>query len=123
LITYDNLIYYKGEDNATIPSDLNPCPPIGDHHIQRSDEHKALIIDHKMGKFTPTEYRLLIPLLNGQPVSDISLIQEAFTCDASPQIRKSMEKHIDNIRSKLHLCGLTIHRITKFGYVLLEAPG
>jgi DNA-binding response OmpR family regulator len=103
-------------------SDLISCPPIGNHHIQRGDEHKALIIDHKMVKFTPTEYRLLIPLLSGQLVSDANLIREAFNCDASPLARKSMEKHIDNIRGKLYPCGLTIHRITKFGYVLLEAP-
>jgi hypothetical protein len=55
-------------------------------------------------------------------VQDNDLIQKAFTCDATPQMRKSMEKHIDNIRGKLRMCGLTISRVTKHGYVLLEAP-
>jgi DNA-binding winged helix-turn-helix (wHTH) protein len=46
-------------------SHLVTCSPIGDHHIQRNDAHRTLIVDDKMMKFTPTEYRLLIPLLNG----------------------------------------------------------
>lgn len=104
-----------------MPSSLVFCSSIGIHHIQRSDECRILLIDHILVKFTPTEYRLLVPLLSGKAVADTDLVWEAFACDVSPQVCKNIDKHIDKIRSKLHLCGLNIHRVAKYGYLLLAA--
>ncbi len=83
-------------------STLIPCPSIGTHIIQRSDASRALIIDNLMIRFTPTEYRLLLPLLNGQAVSDVELIQKAFGSRMDMSMRENLDKHIDKMRSKLH---------------------
>ena len=96
------------------------CPSIGRHHIQKSDQCRTLIVDDAMVKFTPTEYRLLVPLLCGHAMTDRDLAQAGFACDVNPQIHKSIEKHIDKIRGKLRLFELNIHRVAKYGYILLE---
>ncbi len=104
-------------------STLISCPPIGSHSLQRNDESRLLIVDHLVIKFTLREYRLLLLLLSCMPTSDTSLIQEALLSseDASSQ-RQSIDKYIDKIRSKLQPSGLTIRRVSKYGYILLADP-
>jgi DNA-binding response OmpR family regulator len=100
-------------------SALVPCPSIGTHRIQRNDENRILVVDSLMIKFTPIEYRLLLSLLSGQVVADSNLAQEALACKLDRCVRKNLDKHIDKMRSKLQLAGLGLHRVSKYGYVLL----
>ena len=102
-------------------SALLSCPSIGTHRIQRNDINRILIIDNIMVRFTPIEYRLLVHLLNGQAVSDVELIKAAFGSEAAISARENLDKHIDKMRSKLQPSGLNIHRVAKYGYVLLAA--
>jgi DNA-binding response OmpR family regulator len=104
-----------------MPSELIICPSIGTHHIQRNDENRVVIVDHLMIRFTPTEYRLVLLLLNGQVAPDSTLMQAAFHCEISLQTRENLDKHIDKIRSKLRPSNLNVHRVAKYGYILLEA--
>ena len=100
-------------------SALVPCPSIGTHRIQRNDENRILVVDSLMIKFTPIEYRLLLSLLSGQVVADSNLTREALACKLDRSVRKNLDKHIDKMRSKLQLAGLGLHRVSKYGYVLL----
>ena len=99
-------------------SPLISCPPIGNHTLQRNDETRTLVVDNLVVQFTPTEYRLLLPLLQGQPVSDSELAQAAFSRELDTLVRNSLDKHIDNIRGKLERLGLSVYRLRRYGYVL-----
>jgi hypothetical protein len=90
--------------------------------MYRNDESKILIVDSLMLKFTPVEYRLLLALLSGQAVADAHLAREAFSCELDRSVQKNLDKHIDKIRAKLQLAGLAVHRVSKYGYVLLAVP-
>ena len=101
-----------------MPSSLISCPPIGTHTLQRNDGTRTLVVDNQVVQFTPTEYRLLLPLLQGQPLSDTELAQAAFSRGIDSLVRNSHDKHIDNIRGKLEPLGLSIYRLRRYGYVL-----
>ena len=101
-----------------MPSPLIPCPSIGTHTLQRNDETRTVVVDNQVVQFTPTEYRLLLPLLQGQPLSDTELAQAAFSREIDTLIRESLDKHIDKIRGKLELVGLSVYRLRRFGYIL-----
>jgi DNA-binding response OmpR family regulator len=73
-------------------------------------------------KFTPIEYQLLLLLLQGQVIADSQMVQEAFRSDLNSSIRINLDKHINKMRSKLRPSGLNIHRVAKYGYVLLADP-
>lgn len=100
---------------------LAQCPSIGGRQISRNDICRALIIDNAIVKFTPTEYRLIALLLEGRVIADGDLIREVFACDKSHVTLKNLDRHINNIRGKLRLSGLNIHRVAKYGYVLLDS--
>jgi len=102
-------------------SALVPCLSIGTHHIHRNDECRILVVDSMMIRFTPTEYRLLLSLLSGRVVTDSNLAREALSCELDQSVQKNLDKHIDKIRGKLQLVGLGVHRVSKYGYVLLAA--
>jgi len=95
-------------------SPLISCPQIGTHTLQRNDETRTLVVDNQVVQFTPTEYRLLLPLLQGQPVSDTELSQATFYRRVDSLVRQSLEKYIDNIRGKLEHLGLSVYG-TKYG--------
>ena len=101
---------------------LVPCPSFGTHRIHRNDESRILVVDSLMLKFTPIEYRVLLSLLSGRAVADAHLAREVFSCEADRSVQKNLDKHIDKIRSKLQLVGLGVHRVSKYGYVLLAVP-
>src|SRR5437588_11894086 len=77
---------------------LVSCPPIGSHRVQRNDESRILVVDSQLVRFTPTEYRLVRPLLEGRPMADIDLVRDAFSCKVDPWVRDGLDKHIDKIR-------------------------
>ena len=81
-----------------------------------------MVVDSLMIKFTPIEYRLLLSLLGGQAMADSDLVREAFSCELDRSVQKNLDKHIDKIRTKLQLAGLGLHRVSKYGYVLLAVP-
>lgn len=99
-------------------SPLISCSSIGTHTLQRNNETRTLIIDNQVVHFTPTEYRLLLPLLQGLPLSDIELAQAAFSRDIDKFVRESLDKHIDKIRGKIESLGLSIYRLRRYGFVL-----
>ena len=103
-------------------SALVPCLSFGTHRIYRNDESRILVVDSLMIKFTPIEYRLLLSLLSGRAVADAHLAREAFLCEVDQSVQKNLDKHIDKMRIKLQLVGLGVHRVSRYGYVLLAVP-
>ncbi len=90
--------------------------------MYRNDESRILIVDSLMMKFTPIEYRLLLSLLSERVMADSHLAREALMCELARSVQKNLDKHIDKMRTKLQLAGLGVHRVSKYGCVLLAVP-
>ena len=89
--------------------------------IWRNDKKRVVIVDKTLVVFTPTEYRLLLLLLNGSIIDDIILI-ETFSCqEMNKATRNLLKKHIENTKGKLNVLGLDIYRVYRKGYVLMGA--
>ena len=69
--------------------------------------------------FTPTEYRLLYPLLPGQMIEDDELAQAAAGCGIGQWKGANLKRYIDKLRSKVRPAGLDVGRIQRRGYILL----
>ncbi len=96
---------------------------IGKHVVKRLDDMRTLLVDGRSLKCTPTEYRLLLRLLEGHPVSDKELIAVLFNDQADIDFwaRETLSRHLENVRRKLRKrrIPLSIRRISSFGYILL----
>lgn len=92
------------------------------HAITAHDHYRLLLIDGSPVRFTPLEYRLVGLLLacSGMPVPFDELAQAAFGHDADLATRRSLEKYVDRIRSKLRPFSLAVPYVTNYGYVLLH---
>jgi DNA-binding response OmpR family regulator len=69
--------------------------------------------------FTPTEYRLLSPLIQGTPITYEILARRAYNYSIDNKVRAMMDKHIDRIRGKLRGTGMYIYCVLNYGYILL----
>jgi len=99
---------------------------IGPHRIACDDKNKALIIDSFLIiRFSSTQYKLLKPLVENSPVpvTDADLVQAAYSSENWRGMHDNLEKHMDNIRSKLRPFGINAYRISTYGYILLAIPG
>jgi DNA-binding response OmpR family regulator len=101
---------------------LITCASIGNHSIQRVDQHRALLISYTtLVTFTPTEYSVICALLQTtQVVSDISLIKQIYPGQVDRSLSRTFEKHVENVKSKLRGSGIMIRRVYKCGYILLS---
>ena len=103
-------------------SQLIESSTIGNHRVQRCDTSRTLVVNRiSVITFTPTEYKLLLPLLSGQSIRDDDLVNEAFGLSVKQWNRENLSKYIDKLRSKLRSAGLDVRRITKYGYVLVAS--
>ena len=93
---------------------------LGSLRIHCLHQARVLITDQQQVRLSPTEYRIVVALLHGQPVTDQELTQAVFAADDDFSTREVIEKHIDKIRRKLkreHL-PFSIRRLPLNGYVL-----
>ena len=101
-------------------SQLVESSAIGGYSVQRCDKRRTLVVNRiTVIAFTPTEYKLLLPLLSGQPIQDVDLVKMAFGLSIKQWNRDNLSKYIDKIRCKLRSAGLDVCRMNKYGYVLL----
>src|SRR5258708_578149 len=101
-------------------STLIPCRSIGNLVLKRNDTFRTLLVENEIVAFTPTEYRLLLALLDGCIAEDTSLAASVFSINhLDKPARKNLERHIENIKSKLRPTGLYISRVYKCGYILV----
>ncbi len=97
--------------------------PVGRYPIERFDHERTIRIERDIIRFTPTEYRLLLLLLENRPVTDREFYTAVFQYQVSDtHARLNLDKHIDNIRLKLRPHGFDVFRILRYdAYVLLHA--
>ena len=70
---------------------------------------------------TPTEARLLSLLMQHAVLSDEQLASLVYARPLDSHVRAALEKHVDNMRPKLHVHGYDIGRVLCYGYVLLPS--
>lgn len=88
--------------------------------IRRNDENRVVIIGDNLAVFTPTEYRLLTVLLDGDITTDATLVAEVFHCgEMDKAMRNLLKKHIENVKGKLKTVSLDLYRVYRTGYVLM----
>jgi DNA-binding response OmpR family regulator len=97
-------------------------PPFQGHIVQHSDPHRLLVIDGVVVSCTPTEYPLLLRMLQQHRgyVAFASLVECAFQSALSRSTRRSLTQHMSRVRSKLWPFNLDICCITGYGYALLS---
>lgn len=93
---------------------------IGGINAKRDDMLRTLFIQDIAVAFTPTEYRLLLLLIEKQFLPDKRLMG-VFTSNSTNAHAEHarLEKHLENIKSKLRPTGLCIRRIHRYGYSLM----
>ena len=92
--------------------------------VQRNDAHRMLIIAGRWIQLSPTQYALLVPLLEsfGHPVSHAEIYRRAFGTSYSARDARRTYYHIDKLRPRLSLFGLVIRTIIDHEYMLLREP-
>jgi DNA-binding response OmpR family regulator len=90
--------------------------------LQRNDAHRMLIIAGRWIQLSPTQYALLVPLLEhfGHPVSHAEIYWRAFGASYSPRDARRTYYHIDKLRPRLGPFGLMIRTVIDHGYMLLR---
>jgi len=98
---------------------LERCLLIKDMDVRYDDEHRTVIIDNRVLRFSPTEYKLMRLLLTHNVVKGI-ILREALslqeTDDAAPKL---ITKYMNKIRTKLTAYDVSINRVHSYGYMLL----
>jgi len=95
-------------------------PHLAGHLVQHSDAYRLLIIDGAVVRCTPTEYALLMRLLQQSErhlpfeLLEQCLFKRSLNC--SP--RSALIRHMRRVRPKLWPFGLDILSITGYGYML-----
>jgi DNA-binding response OmpR family regulator len=87
--------------------------------IQWNTEQHSIKIGRTVITLTPTEYRLLLPLRSGTPVTYADLAWTAYQYKVDDKVREAMDKHIDRIRCKLRGSGIYVYCVLGYGYLLL----
>jgi DNA-binding response OmpR family regulator len=99
-------------------------PPIQGHIVQHSDPYRLLVIDGVVVSCTPTEYFLLMRLLqqSGGYVAFAPLVECAFQSPLNRSTRRSLTQHMSRVRTKLWPFGFDVCCLTGYGYLLLSQP-
>jgi DNA-binding response OmpR family regulator len=95
---------------------------IGTQHLELHQQHRLLLTKTDVIKLTPTEYRLVVCLLDERIAYDEVLASRALSnrAELSKATRETLEKHINNLRSKLRSHHLNIYRVHNLGYILAD---
>ncbi len=94
---------------------------IGPIRVDRS-AHRVSVNEHEV-ELTPTEYKLLLTLAErrGRVQGRAQLLENVW--DAAPDIQtRTVDMHVQRLRTKLHPAGDLIETVRGFGY-RLKAPG
>jgi DNA-binding response OmpR family regulator len=99
-------------------------PHLDGHVVQHSDRYRLLVIDGAIMHCTPTEYALLMRLLQQNERHLPFDLLEPCLCMRSPNgnPRSALIRHMRRIRPKLWPYGLDILSITGYGYMLHATP-
>src|SRR5258708_31093661 len=95
-------------------------PHLAGYVIQHSDAYRLIIIDGAIVRFTPTEYALLMRLLQqSERHLPFALLEQClFMRSLNCNPRSALIRHMRRIRPNLWPFGLDILSITGYGYML-----
>jgi len=96
-------------------------PHLHGHRIQYSDTLHLVVIDETVIPCTPTEYSLLLSLLQraGEGVPINSLLGRPAKQTVEWHTRRNLTQHISRLRARLWPFDLDILCLTGYGYLLL----
>jgi DNA-binding response OmpR family regulator len=98
---------------------LESCgPKVYVSDIKWNHEQHTIMIGKVTVALTATEYRLLLPLRHGVPVTYADLAMMAYNYQVDDKVRVMMDKHIDRIRGKLRGTGMYVYCVLNYGYLL-----
>jgi DNA-binding response OmpR family regulator len=94
------------------------------HVVQYLENHRLLLIDGNILACTPTEYPLLLCMLeqSGNTVPFACLVQRGLHSPLDCSSRHSLTQHIVRLRRKLQPFGMQVHSVTGVGYLLSAEP-
>lgn len=87
--------------------------------IQWNDEKHTLVICNRVIALTKIQYRLMLPLRYGKPVTYSDLAFVVYRCTLNNKVRIMLDKHIERIRCKLSGTGIYVYCVLGYGYMLL----
>lgn len=97
---------------------------IGKYTVSLQAHSKTMICNGEIIKLTSTEYQLIYHLLDGHVVQDQALAITALGHNHTSQLNQTemdnLERHIQNIRSKIRPYQLNLYRVHRYGYILAE---
>ena len=99
-------------------------PHLAGRIIQHSDAYRLLIIDGAIIRCTPTQYALMMHLLQqSEHHLPFNLLEQClFMRSPNSNPRSALIRHMRRIRPKLWPFGLDILSITNYGYMLHSTP-
>jgi two-component system phosphate regulon response regulator PhoB len=106
---------------VTASGETSDILAIGPIRVDRS-AHRVTVNDHEI-ELTPTEYKLLLTLAErrGRVQARAQLLETVW--DAAPDIQtRTVDMHVQRLRTKLHPAGDLIETVRGFGY-RLKVPG
>jgi hypothetical protein len=99
-------------------------PQLQGHLVQHTDAFHLLIIESIIVPCTPSEYDLLLPLLQhaGEPVPFSRLLGKQGWQALTRGRRRGLTQQMSRLRSRLWPLGLDILCLNTYGYLLLSRP-
>lgn len=99
-------------------------PRLQDHQVWYNDQQHLLIVDGVVIACTPSEYDVLLLLLQaaGEPVPFARLVYQDAHRPLALGPRHRLSQRVSRLRMRLWPLGLDILCLTGFGYMLLTRP-
>jgi DNA-binding response OmpR family regulator len=95
------------------------CLRIENMDIKYDDEHNLVIIENRILRFSPTEYKLVHLLLMHGIVTETALLEALSLQQTDNAASKLISKYMNRVRSKVKAYRVQISRIHGYGYILL----
>lgn len=109
---------HKSQDFALIPG-----PPVAGHTIQRNEAQHVYVLDDRLIRCSPSEYRILTELLEqvDRYVPYARLIEEPLANAMQRRKARTRMMHVmSKLRSKVWASGLDIVAVVNYGYILVS---
>lgn len=100
---------------------LKQCTLIDWLDVRYDDEQASVVINNRILRFSPTEYKLVRLFLLHKMVQETMLFEALSLNVTDANAQKLLTKYINKIRNKIAASDLRIQRIYDYGYILLPA--
>jgi DNA-binding response OmpR family regulator len=97
------------------------CLLIENMDIRYDSEHCLVIIENRILRFSPTEYKLIHLLLIHRIVTEAALLEGLSLQHTDAAALKLISKYMSRVRGRVKAYGLQISRVYGYGYMLLSS--